>query len=147
MTTRPGDDHLVAAIRTTIRLARLAQQVCDRAGLTLPQYRGLSMVVADRRRARDIADYTSSSRPAVASLTAGLESMGLIERTMAEDDRRGVYYAATTAGRAAIAEIDAELAVKFTAVLGERTDVLLALADPRVEAALDAQVALDFGPS
>ncbi|SDT32707.1 MarR family winged helix-turn-helix transcriptional regulator [Jiangella sp. DSM 45060] len=142
----PPSDPLVAAIRTTIRLARLAQQVCDENGLTLPQYRGLSIVVADRRRAHEIASYTSTSRPAIASLTAGLERMGLVERETAESDRRGVYYTATDKGRLLIAEIDATMAAKFTEVLGENTALLHTLASEQIEAALDAQIAHDFGP-
>ncbi|SEE58090.1 MarR family winged helix-turn-helix transcriptional regulator [Jiangella alba] len=142
----PPPDPLVAAIRTTIRLARLAQQVCDDGGLTLPQYRGLSILVDDRRRAHEIATYTSTSRPAIASLTSGLERMGLIERTTAETDRRGVYYTATEKGRQVVAEIDATMAAKFTKVLGENTALLHPLASDQIEAALDAQLAHDFGP-
>lgn len=129
-----------------IRLARLAQQVCDEVGLTLPQYRALSMAVGGRRRSYEIATYTEVSRPATAAVTAGLERLDLLHRTVAEDDRRGVYFTATEAGVEVVAEAERLMVERFGEGLGANLDVLRPLASPGVERALDARAAVDFGP-
>jgi DNA-binding MarR family transcriptional regulator len=141
------DERLVVAIRTVIRLSRIAQQVCEQMGLTLPQYRALSMSVRIKRRAHEIATYTAVSRPAIAALTAGLERLKLVEREVAESDKRGVYFVASAEGRKAVAEAEREMAIRFADVLGDSVDVLNVLASPAFEKALDNQAEREFGPA
>ena len=146
MKPRPKpDEDLVMAVRTIIRLSRVAQQVCENIGLTLPQYRALSMLDT-RRRAHEMATYSAVSRPAIAALTAGLERMGLIDRAVAEHDKRGVYFVATAEGRRLLDEADSRMVRKFTAILGDDVRSLVELAAAPIAAALDLQAALDFGP-
>jgi DNA-binding MarR family transcriptional regulator len=145
MSPEPAED-LTTAIRTVIRLGRVAQQSCEEVGITLPQYRALSMATGTRRRAHEMAAYTAVSRPAIAAVTAGLEKAGLLDRTIAEHDKRGVYYVATDEGRRVVRDVEERMAERFTAVLGPSLPLVEALSDPALESALDAEAARTFGP-
>jgi DNA-binding MarR family transcriptional regulator len=135
------------AIRVVIRMARIAQQVCEEVGLTLPQYRALNSAARGRRRAFELARYSSVSRPAMSALTAGLERMGLFERSTAESDGRGVYFVASDRGLQALDEVERLLVQRFEEVLGPAVERLGELDIAAIEAALDQQVERDFGPS
>jgi DNA-binding MarR family transcriptional regulator len=135
---------LTDSIRTVIRLARIAQQALDEVGLTLPQYRALNAIVRGPQRAMDLARYSAVSRSAMSALTTGLEKQGWAERRTATEDGRGVTFVATDAGRAKFQAAERLLHAHVTAVLGDATDVLLALDTDVIEAALDRQVERDF---
>jgi DNA-binding MarR family transcriptional regulator len=128
-------------------MARIAQQVCEEVGLTLPQYRSLNSAARGRRRAFELARYSSVSRPAMSALTAGLERMGLFERSAAESDGRGVYFVASERGLEALAEVERLLVERFAEILGPAALALTDLDTVAIEAALDEQLERDFGPS
>ncbi|MET0738758.1 MAG: MarR family transcriptional regulator [Acidimicrobiales bacterium] len=136
--------ELSDSIRTVIRLARIAQQALDEVGLTLPQYRALNSIVRGPQRAFELARYSAVSRPAMSSLTTGLERQGWIERQVATDDGRGVTFVATDAGREQFEAAEDLLRERFATVLGDATEALLGLDTATIEDALDRQVERDF---
>ncbi len=139
-----GRADLTDAIRTVIRLARIAQQALDEVGLSLPQYRALNAIVRGPQRPFELARYSAVSRPAMSALTTGLERQGWIEREAAPADGRGVSFAATEAGRLQFAEAEELLRRRFSSVLGDATEALRALDTEALEAALDHQAERDF---
>jgi DNA-binding MarR family transcriptional regulator len=141
-------DGLLTGIRMVIRLARIAQQVCEQEGLTLPQYRALVKIAHTRHRAHEIAHLTAVSRPAVTALTTGLLRMQLIDSAVDEIDKRGVYFVATRAGKKLLAEVDSKLVERFAQVLGESANTLASFAGTAaIEAALNRQTKREFGPA
>jgi DNA-binding MarR family transcriptional regulator len=143
----PEDDaaDLLAAIRTTIRLARIAQQACEEAGLNLAQYRALASTRGAGRRAFELAKSTGVSRPAVTSLMNGMERSGLIARESADDDGRGVRFMVTALGAERLQHAEMLLIERFTDTLGDARVALEALSTAPLEAELDAQADRDFG--
>ncbi|MGW4030058.1 MarR family winged helix-turn-helix transcriptional regulator [Streptomyces sp. NPDC004838] len=142
------DTELLGSIRAVIRLARIAQQACEEAGLTLAQYRALNSAVSGEQRAYELARYTAVSRPAVSALTNGMVRSGLIERSDTAGDGRGVVFSITDHGVETLRRAEALLVGRIREVLGESGDAVSALSALRVEAieaALDAQVDKDFG--
>ena len=137
-------DGLTDAIRTVIRLARIAQQALDEVGLSLPQYRALNAIVRGPQRAFELARYSAVSRPAMSALTTGLERQGWIEREAAPADGRGVSFVATDEGRRQFARAEDVLRRRFASVLGDATGALQALDTGALEAALDHQAERDF---
>jgi DNA-binding MarR family transcriptional regulator len=145
-TSDPEAAELLEAVRTVIRLARIAQQACDEVGLTLPQYRALNSNARGPRRAFELARYSAVSRPAMSALTAGLERLGLMERHDDEADGRGVHFVTTDKGRQLFGEVEELLVQRFRAVLGPAERSLRELDTLTLEAALDRQLDRDFGP-
>ena len=140
------EDNLLAGIRMVIRLARIAQQVCEQWGLTLPQYRSLYKIAHTRHRAHEIAQVTAVSRPAVTALTAGLQRLKLIESIVDEVDKRGIYFVATAEGKKILAEVERKLVARFAEVLGDSAKALASFTDiAAIEGALDRQVKREFG--
>jgi DNA-binding MarR family transcriptional regulator len=139
-------ERLLHAIRMVIRLSRIAQQVCEKAGITLPQYRAISSLAYRKRRAHEIASHTAVSRPAVTALMTGLEKMGLIEREVDEFDKRGVHFIASTKMKKVLAEVERDLVRRFGEVLGDSAKSLAALTGTEaIEEALDRQAEREFG--
>ena len=96
-------------IQLLARLARVAEQACQRAGISLPQYRLLLSVAEEPMRAGQVAERVGVSRPTLTSLIDGLERGGLLERQPVPGDRRGIRLAATEAGLTALKRAEAEL--------------------------------------
>ncbi|MFI6287185.1 MarR family winged helix-turn-helix transcriptional regulator [Streptomyces sp. NPDC051018] len=142
------DTELLGSMRAVIRLARIAQQACEEAGLTLAQYRALNSAVSGEQRAYEIARYTAVSRPAVSALTNGMVRAGLIERSDTAGDGRGVLFSITEHGEGSLRRAEVLLVERITEVLGESSGALSALRALQVEAieeALDDQADRDFG--
>ncbi|GLF98516.1 MarR family winged helix-turn-helix transcriptional regulator [Streptomyces yaizuensis] len=148
METSP-DTELLDSIRAVIRLARIAQQACEEAGLTLAQYRALNSAVRGGQRAYELARHTSVSRPAISALTSGMVRLGLIERGGSADDGRGVVFSITDQGVETLRRAEGLLVERIRDVLGESGDgavrALSALRVDEIEAALDARALRDFG--
>lgn len=138
-------DDLLDPIRTVIRLARIAQQVCEEAGLNLAQYRALHSAVGSGQRAMALAQATAVSRPAVTSLTNGMIKAGLIAREASPDDGRGVVFIVTPHGREKLEQAERRLVERFGEVLGDAAPALARLETDALLAALDAQAERDFG--
>jgi DNA-binding MarR family transcriptional regulator len=81
----------------------------------------------------------------MSALTSGLERQGLVERTTAEADGRGVFFNPTKKGLETFSRAERLLAERFNDVLGDARGTLKALDTSSIEAALDAQVDRDFG--
>jgi DNA-binding MarR family transcriptional regulator len=64
----------------------------------------LIAVDCDKRRMQDLAADMYLSQSALSRTVARLEKMGLVERALCYDDRRGVFVAVTDAGRQRHAE-------------------------------------------
>ncbi|MEV7287684.1 helix-turn-helix domain-containing protein [Streptomyces sp. NPDC093252] len=142
------DTELLGSIRTVIRLARIVQQACEEAGLTLAQYRALNSAVDGGQRAYELARYTAVSRPAVSALTNGMVRAGLIERSETAGDGRGVVFSITQHGVDTLRGAEGLLVQRIKDVLGETGDAVEAFRALRVEeieAALDIQAEKDFG--
>ncbi|MBX3196114.1 MAG: MarR family transcriptional regulator [Schumannella sp.] len=132
-------------IRAVIRLSRIAQQVCEEAGLNLAQYRALASAASTGRRAYELAQATAVSRPAVTSLTNGMVKAGLIAREATPDDGRGVVFVVTDLGRRRLHEAERMLVHRFSEVLGDAAPALAALRTDTLFDALDEQADRDFG--
>lgn len=143
--SRVADDELLDPIRTVIRLARIAQQVCEEAGLNLAQYRALHSAVHTGQRAFELAQATAVSRPAVTSLANGMVKAGLIEREASPDDGRGVVFVITPLGTERLREAERMLVARFADVLGDAAPALAALETAALHTALDEQADRDFG--
>lgn len=144
MADHPEQD-LLEPIRTVIRLSRIAQQVCEEAGLNLAQYRALNSAVASGRRAYQLAQATAVSRPAVTSLTNNMVKAGLIARQVSTEDGRGVVFEITDLGLERLQNAERMLVERFNEVLGAGAPALAALDTVPLLAALDEQAARDFG--
>lgn len=140
-----AERQLLDPIRTVIRLSRIAQQVCEEAGLTLAQYRALNSAVSAGRRAYELAQATAVSRPAVSSLTNGMVKAGLIARESSPEDGRGVVFVITDHGVERLREAERMLIARFAEVLGDAGSALAALDTAPLQAALDEQADKDFG--
>ncbi|WIM95799.1 MarR family transcriptional regulator [Actinoplanes oblitus] len=85
----------------------LERALQDTHGLTLSEYETLDRLTTqecDKRRMQDLADTMYLSQSALSRTVSRLVKEGLAERTHCEVDRRGVFVAITTAGRARWAE-------------------------------------------
>ena len=139
------EQALLDPIRTVIRLARIAQSVCEQAGLNLAQYRALHSAVSTGQRAYELAQATAVSRPAISSLTNGMVKAGLIAREASPGDGRGVVFVITELGVERLRTAERMLVERFTEVLGDAAPALARLETPELLAALDEQADRDFG--
>ncbi|CCH28414.1 MarR family transcriptional regulator [Actinosynnema sp. NPDC047251] len=147
MDDRDSDTRMLDAIRTVIRLARIAQQVCEDGGLTLAQYRALSSAALGHQRAYELARYAAVTRPAISALTSGMVKSGFIRRSGTADDGRGVLFSITDHGREVLDRVEGLLVRRFTDVLGNSGEALTLLHSTELEDAIDAQADREFGPS
>ena len=135
--------------RTTARLARVTERALGELGLSLPQYRVLSLLDEGSAAATALADHLAVSRPNVTALVDGLVERHLVERRPDPCDRRRVSHVLTTEGRATLAAADAAVerrvadlaahlppdeAGQATAALGLWADALDASRESRVAA-------------
>jgi DNA-binding MarR family transcriptional regulator len=100
----PQDTSLIEEWR--LLMDRHARATCalDRAlgehGLGVSEFEVLERLSGtDKHRMQELAEAVHLSQSALSRVVGRLESAGLAERTMCSDDRRGIYAAATQAGR------------------------------------------------
>jgi DNA-binding MarR family transcriptional regulator len=82
---------------------RLERELQSRHGLTASEFETLDRLVGsecEKRRMQDLAADIYLSQSALSRAVARLEKSGLVERTLCEDDRRGVFVKLTAAGLA-----------------------------------------------
>ena len=125
---------LTPGIRLLARLARVAEQVCQTTGISLPQYRLLVSTSGQPQRASDLAARVGVSRPTLTSLVNGLEDGGMLRRVPVPSDRRGISLEPTEAGRAAVARAERALSDRMLQLVDRKTaqvvsDVVAGLAD------------------
>jgi DNA-binding MarR family transcriptional regulator len=84
------------------------QQLREEGGLSFVQFQILAVLGEapdGRQRMTDIADRLVHSRSGLTYQVAQLEKTGLVARTPSSDDERSVIVAATTRGRALLAQV------------------------------------------
>jgi DNA-binding MarR family transcriptional regulator len=107
--------------------------------LTVTQYLVLRAIAREGVSGTELARRAGVSGPAVSQLLAGLADAGLIERRVAEDDRRRVVLALAPAGERAFAGAEALITEQLGALLDQlpRPEIdALARGLPHVEASL-----------
>ena len=112
------NEDMRLGLRLLAKLARIAEQACQSTGISLPQYRLLSEIVAAPGRASVLAARVGVSRPTLTSLVDGLEHAGLLERVPVAADRRGIELRATEEGLASAARAEAALAERIAGLAG-----------------------------
>jgi len=119
----------VDAVRTVAHVARFLELECERAGVTMTQYRLLSYIGSAEHRAGQLADRAALSRPAVTVALDGLEQRGLVTRERVPEDRRAVALRLTRQGQKVLSEADRALTAFVSDLLedGERDEVFRAL--------------------
>jgi DNA-binding MarR family transcriptional regulator len=90
-------------------------------GLSLPQYRLLLFLSGRPERATALAGWLEVSPPSLTALVDGAVSRSLVERTATEEDRRCVRHVITPLGEEALAQGDAAITARLSAVLGHLT--------------------------
>jgi DNA-binding MarR family transcriptional regulator len=113
----PADspDHRIEAIRTLARASRLL----ERAGgeLSLAHYRVLSAIAGGDERASRVAARLALGRPTISASVDALCRRGLIQREGVAADQRATALRLTAAGTKLLAEVEAQMLARFTAVL------------------------------
>lgn len=116
-------------------------------GLSLPQYRVLSLLGGGSAAATALADHLAVSRPNVTAIVDGLVERGFVERLTDPADRRRVRHSLTEAGGAALGTADEALDERLLAVAGHlpasrarQATTGLALWGPALDAARAARV-------
>jgi DNA-binding MarR family transcriptional regulator len=107
--------------------------------LTVSQYLALRAIAREGVSGTELARRAGVSSPAVSQLLAGLADAGLIERRVADDDRRRVSLALSPAGERAFAGAEELITERLQALLDQlpRPEIdALARGLPHVEASL-----------
>jgi long-chain acyl-CoA synthetase len=101
------------AARALARLARHVEHALDPLGLSLPQYRVLSLLGDGSTASSALAHRLAVSPPSVTAVVDGLVARALVERQADPEDRRRLTLLLTPGGvdllRAAEAAVDARL--------------------------------------
>jgi DNA-binding MarR family transcriptional regulator len=111
-------------------LARVMER--SSLGLSLPQYRILSLVARGDERATVLAGRLALTKPTVSAIVDTLVERGVLERRAVEGDRRSTQLVVTDAGRTALAQSEAAMADELGRLLdqvAQRDAVLSALAE------------------
>jgi DNA-binding MarR family transcriptional regulator len=100
----PQETALVEEWRSLVDRHARATCALERAlgehGLGVSEFEVLDHLAgAEKHRMQDLAEVVHLSQSALSRVVGRLEAEGLAERTMCADDRRGIYAAATDAGR------------------------------------------------
>ncbi len=95
----PTGEDLAAAVLTVSTLSRGLERVLD--GMTLAQYRILTLIGSSPQRAGRLAERAALSKSTLTGLLDGLTARGWVRRTEVAGDRRGVGLELTADGRTA----------------------------------------------
>ncbi len=125
------DLRLSRAVRTVAIVSRVFEQVCRKAGVSLPQYRLLLFLRHGPKRAGELAARAAIKRPTLTAIVAGLEKEGRLTRIADEQDGRGVRIEITPAGMEAVTTTEIRLGevVEELCSLGDHERLLNALDD------------------
>ena len=105
--------------RTIVRSARMLDRVDS--GLTLPQYRLLTLLDAGDERSTALAQRLAVSKPAISTAVEILSGLGHIRRRADDGDKRASWLQITDSGVAALRQADDAYAERLTSVV-ERLD-------------------------
>ena len=114
MTIEPKES--VAAARAAARLSKALEVALTDANLSLPQYRLLLFLSGGPERATALAGWLDVSPPSLTALVDGAVAKGLVQRVALEEDRRCVRHEITVEGNRLLAEGDAALAQRLSAI-------------------------------
>ncbi len=104
--------------RALARLARHLDRLCNGAGLSLAQYRVLSLVADRPQRAAELANRMEVRRATLSSLVHGLAEAGMLLRKPVAEDGRGVSLELTPAGELALASADEAVGRAMDGLIG-----------------------------
>ena len=138
---RPGalDAEIpTAGIRLLARLARVAEQTCQKTGISLPQYRLLVSASQGSQRASELAAAVGVSRPTLTSLVDGLEDAGLVKRVPVATDRRGIRLELTDAGREATERADRALSERLRGLVNGEAAAIAPITEGLVSSIIEA---------
>ena len=135
----PQTADFTPGIRVLARLARVAEQVCQSTGISLPQYRLLVSVSGQPQRASELAARVGVSRPTLTSLVDGLEQAGLLRRVPVPTDRRGIQLVPTKEGLAAVDRADHALTKRMLQLIAPDAAKMVSEVVKSLGAALDRE--------
>ncbi|GAA2104906.1 hypothetical protein GCM10009841_23320 [Microlunatus panaciterrae] len=115
----PTSAHVDVA-RTLVRTARMLDRVDS--GLTLPQYRLLTLLDAGDERSTALAERLAVSKPAISTAVEVLACLGHVRRRSDDGDRRASWLQITDAGREALGRADRAYAERLAEVTGRMDD-------------------------
>lgn len=112
-------------------MSRLFEYECRELGVSMAQYRMLLYLRHAPKRAGELAEQASITRPSLSALIATLEKQGWIRRMTVDADKRGVRLELTQKGLATIERVENRFSEVFEdASAGcDRTRLLDALAE------------------
>jgi len=96
----------------------VAERALGDLGLSLPQYRVLSLLGDGSAAATALADHLAISRPNVTAIVDGLVERGFVERRTDPSDRRRVRHSLTDGGQAALLTADDAVDDRLGAIAG-----------------------------
>ncbi|HET9672553.1 MAG TPA: MarR family transcriptional regulator [Actinomycetota bacterium] len=105
--------------RTAARLGRQMEFALANAGITLPQYRLLSLMSEGSSAGAVLADKLRVSRPTVTGIIDGLVGRGLVMREDDPDDRRRMRATMTPEGEKILRRADAAVSGRLLELLGK----------------------------
>jgi DNA-binding MarR family transcriptional regulator len=103
----PNEDQLAAEWHELMGrfrrlLCNLDRELESKHGITASDFEVLQLLVEapkGKLRLHELGDHAHLTQSALSRLVAKLESEGLVERCMCDDDRRSVFATITSAGR------------------------------------------------
>lgn len=110
------ETRAVATARALIRGTRMLERV--ETGLSMPQYRLLSLLAAGDERSTALAQRLAVSKPAISNAVDTLTEAGRVRRLADPDDRRVIWLQITRSGSNALAIADHHYAERLSDVLG-----------------------------
>jgi len=112
-----------------VRLAKVVELVLDDLGMTVNQYRALTLIDAGAPPIREFAARLAMQPPNLSTLIDGLVGRGLVTRRRDPADRRRVVFSLTARGRAHLDRAEARTGAALAHVASydnERERALLA---------------------
>jgi DNA-binding MarR family transcriptional regulator len=111
-------DERVPGVRLVVSLYREFEQVARRGDLSMAQYRTLLYLLGGSRRAGELAAANAVTKPTVSSMINGLRQQGWVADAVDDTgDGRVTRIELTPAGRARLAQFEAELAERMEDLL------------------------------
>ena len=101
-----GREARARAVRAIVFMNRLFESECRELEVGLSQYRLLLFLRNGPKRAGELATHAAVTRPALSTLIAAMEQVGLIRRNTVQADRRGVRLEITRKGLDTIERVE-----------------------------------------
>lgn len=114
------DRDVIAAVRTLTRVGRLLERTDS--GLSLPQFRLLSLLAYGDERSTALAQRLAVSKPTISSAVDALVERGHLRRRSDLGDRRVTWLQITDSGQAALDHAERAYLERLRPVLGRLSD-------------------------